>query len=145
LKIRPLAVYINYEEVNYSKEDPMNLITLRNRPCYNSHKKKGTDERFWTLFHQDWYQSVLYPMTSPVMKHQWVHIDYMRNKKDIHFNRILEACDFHGITDLLFFHYNWNQEVITEFYATIFFDKKERIFMQMTNGGRFYIKLTQFA
>jgi hypothetical protein len=25
----------------------------------------------------------------------------MRNKKDMHFNRILEACDLHGITDLL--------------------------------------------
>jgi hypothetical protein len=25
----------------------------------------------------------------------------MRQKKDMHFNRVLEACDFHGITDLL--------------------------------------------
>jgi hypothetical protein len=25
----------------------------------------------------------------------------MRNKKDMHFNKILEACDLHGITDLL--------------------------------------------
>jgi hypothetical protein len=25
----------------------------------------------------------------------------MRNKKDMHFNRILEACDLYGITDLL--------------------------------------------
>jgi hypothetical protein len=25
----------------------------------------------------------------------------MRNKKDMHFNRIIEACDLHGITDLL--------------------------------------------
>jgi hypothetical protein len=123
----------------------MNLITLCNRPCYNSHKEKGTDERFWTFFHQDRYWSVLYPKTSPVVKHQWVHIDYMRNRKDIHFKRILDACDFHGITDLLLFHHNWNREVITEFYATLFFDKKERIFMSMTNGRRFHIKLTQFA
>jgi hypothetical protein len=79
------------------------------------------------------------------VKHQWVHIDYMRNKKDIHFNRILEACDFHGITDLLLFRHNWNQEVITEFYVTLFFDKKKRIFMWMINGRRFHIKLTQFA
>jgi hypothetical protein len=72
-----------------------------------------------------------------VVKHQWVHINYMRNKKDIHFNRIFEACDFHSITDLLQFRYNWNQEVIAEFYSTLFFDKKERIFMWMTNGRRF--------
>jgi hypothetical protein len=69
----------------------------------------------------------------------------MKNKTDMHFNRILEACEFHGITDLLLFSYNWNQEVIAEFYATLFFDKKERIFMWMTNGRRFHIKLTQFA
>jgi hypothetical protein len=67
---------------------------------------------------------MLYKKTYPVVKRQWVHIDYMRNEKDIHFNRILEACDFHGIADLLQFCYNWNQEVIAEFYSTLFFDKK---------------------
>jgi hypothetical protein len=45
--------------------------------------------------------TVLYPKTSPAVKHQFVHIDYMRAKKDMHFNRILEAYDLHGITDLL--------------------------------------------
>jgi hypothetical protein len=69
----------------------------------------------------------------------------MRQKKDTHFNRVLEACDFHGITDLLQFRNNWNQEVITEFYSTLFFDKKERFFACMTNGRRFTIKLTQFT
>jgi hypothetical protein len=48
---------------------------------------------------------MLYRNTSPVAKHHWVHTDYMRNK-DLHFNKILEACDFHGIIDLLQFHYN---------------------------------------
>jgi hypothetical protein len=69
----------------------------------------------------------------------------MKSKRDIHFNRILEVCEFHGITQLLSFWYNWNQEVITEFYVTLFFDKRERIFMWMTNGRRFSIKLSQFA
>jgi hypothetical protein len=32
---------------------------------------------------------------------QWVNFDYMRRKKDASFNRIIEACDFHGITNLL--------------------------------------------
>jgi hypothetical protein len=101
LKVHSLVIHTNRDVVNYSKEDPMNLVTLRNKPCYSLPKERGTDERFWTFFHQDWYQTVLYPKTSPVVKHQFVHIDYMRAKKDIHFNRILEACDLHGITDLL--------------------------------------------
>jgi hypothetical protein len=44
---------------------------------------------------------VLYPKTPHVVKHQFVHIDYMRAKKDMHFNKILEACNFHEITEML--------------------------------------------
>jgi hypothetical protein len=97
------------------------------------------------IFHQDWYQIVLYLKSSPLVKHQYVDIEYMRNKKDMHFNRILEACDLHGITDMLQFRHNWNQEIISESYSTLFYDKKERIFTWMTNGRRFHVKLAQFA
>jgi hypothetical protein len=88
---------------------------------------------------------VLYPKSSPVVKQQYVDIEYMRNKEGIHFYRILEACDLYVITDLLQFSHNWNQEIIFEFYSTLFYDKKERIFMWMTNGRRFHVKLAQFA
>jgi hypothetical protein len=44
---------------------------------------------------------MLYRKTMPVVKMQWVHLDYMKSKKDTHFNRILEACEFHGISHLL--------------------------------------------
>jgi hypothetical protein len=88
---------------------------------------------------------VLYPKSSPVVKQQYVDIEYMRKKKYMHFNRVLEACDLHGITDLLQFRHNWNQEIISEFYSTLFYDKKERIFLWMTNGRRFHVRLAQFA
>jgi hypothetical protein len=41
--------------------------------------------------------------------------------------------------------HNWNQEFIVEFYSTLFYDKKERIFMWMTNGRSFHVQLTYFA
>jgi hypothetical protein len=88
---------------------------------------------------------VLYPKSSPVVKQQYVDIEYMRKKKYMYFNRVLEACDLHGITDLLQFRHNWNQEIISEFYSTLFYDKKERIFLWMTNGRRFHVRLAQFA
>jgi hypothetical protein len=88
---------------------------------------------------------MIYPKSYPVVKQQYVDIEYMRNKKGMQFNRILEACGLHGITDLLQFRHNWNQEIIFEFYSTLFYDKKERIFMWMTNGRRFHVKLAQFA
>jgi hypothetical protein len=145
LKIRPPVVYTDREIDNYNKVDPRNFVTRRERPCYSSAKERGTDERFWAFFHQDRYMSVLYNKSKPVVPAQWVHIDDMKSKRDMHFNRILEACEFHGITQLLSFRYTWNQEVITKFYTTLFFDKREKIFMWMTNGRRFSIKLSQVA
>jgi hypothetical protein len=138
-------VHTTREIINYSKEDSMNVMHLHNKPCYNLPKERGTDERFWTFFHQDWYRTVLYPKSSLVAKQQYIDIEYMRNKKDMHFNRILEACDLHGITDLLQFMHNWNQKIISEFYSTLFYDKKERNFMWMTNGRRIHVRLAQFA
>jgi hypothetical protein len=37
------------------------------------------------------------------------------------------------------------KKIISEFYSTLFYDKKERIFMWMTNDRRFHMKLAQFA
>jgi hypothetical protein len=56
------------EIINYSKEDLMNVMHLCNKPCYNLVKERGTDERFWTFFYQDWYQTVLYTKSSLVVK-----------------------------------------------------------------------------
>jgi hypothetical protein len=101
LKMYSLKIHTNREIMNYSKENPMNVMHLRNKPCYSSSKERGTDERFWIFFHQDWYRTMLYLKSFPVVKHQYVDIEYMRNNKDMHFNRILEACDLHGITDVI--------------------------------------------
>jgi hypothetical protein len=140
-KMHSPEIHTMREIVNYNKEDPLNVVHLRGKACYNLVKERGTDERLWTFFHQDWYQTVLYPKSSPVVKQQYVDIEYMRNKNDKHFNRILGACDLYGITDLLQFSHNWNQKIISEFYSTLFYDKKERIFMWMTNGRMFHMKL----
>jgi hypothetical protein len=101
LKMYSLEIHTTREIVNYSKEDPLNVVHLCNKACYNLVKERGTDERFWTFFHQDWSQTVLHLKSSPMVKQQYVDIEYMKNKKDMHFNRILEACDLHGITNLL--------------------------------------------
>jgi hypothetical protein len=101
LKMHSSRIHTNRKIINYSKDYPMNVMHLRNKPYYNSSKERGTDERFWTFFHQDWYQTLLYPKSSPVVKQQYFDIEYMRKKKDMHFIRVLEACDLHGITKLL--------------------------------------------
>jgi hypothetical protein len=75
LKMYSLKIHTSWEIVNYSKEDPINVVHLRNKHCYNLVKKRGIDERFWTFFHQDWFWTVLYPKSSPVVKQQYVDIE----------------------------------------------------------------------
>jgi hypothetical protein len=61
-------IHTTREIANYSKEDPFNVVHLCNKACYNLVMERGTDERLWTFFHQDWYQTVLYSKSSPVVK-----------------------------------------------------------------------------
>jgi hypothetical protein len=35
LKIKALVDHMNWEVVNYNKEDPRNIVTLREKACYN--------------------------------------------------------------------------------------------------------------
>jgi hypothetical protein len=53
LKMYSLEIHTTREIMNYSKEDPLNMVHLRSKACYNLVKERGTDERFWTFFHQD--------------------------------------------------------------------------------------------
>jgi hypothetical protein len=53
LKMNSLEIHTMKEIVNYNKEDPLNVVHLHNKAFYNLVKEWGTDERFWTFFHQD--------------------------------------------------------------------------------------------
>jgi hypothetical protein len=39
-------IHTTQEIVNYIKYDPLNVVHLRNKACYNLVKERGTDERF---------------------------------------------------------------------------------------------------
>jgi hypothetical protein len=46
LKMYSLEIHTTRKIMNYSKEDPLNMVHLRNKVCYNLVKERGTDERF---------------------------------------------------------------------------------------------------
>jgi hypothetical protein len=68
LKMLSQEIHTKWEIVNYSKEDPMNVVHLCNKTCHNLVKERGTDERFLTFFHKDWYRNVFYLKSSAVVK-----------------------------------------------------------------------------
>jgi hypothetical protein len=46
LKMYHPEIHTNRKIMNYSKDGPMNVMHLCNKPCYNSSKERDTDERF---------------------------------------------------------------------------------------------------
>jgi hypothetical protein len=53
LKMHSPEIHTMREIVNYSKEDPLNVVHLHSKAHYNLVKEWGADERFWTFFHED--------------------------------------------------------------------------------------------
>jgi hypothetical protein len=45
LKMYSPEIHTTQEIMNYSKEDPLNVLHLHNKACYNLVKERGTDER----------------------------------------------------------------------------------------------------
>ena len=45
----------------------------------------------------------------------------MKAKNEPEFNKVIKACELFGLTDIMSFRYNWNEEVLAQFYATFFY------------------------
>ena len=53
---------------------------------------------------------------------QYVNWKEMKEKNELEFNRVIRACENFGLSDLMSFRYNWNEEVLAQFHATFFYD-----------------------
>jgi hypothetical protein len=46
----------------------------------------------------------------------------MATRRHVIFNQIKATCDELEMTEIMSFKYNWNREIICQFYATLYFD-----------------------
>jgi hypothetical protein len=70
----------------------------------------------------------------------------MADQQDPIFNQVIAACESLHIKRVMGFHYDWNIEVITQFYATLFFEeaKSMRAMHWMTEGEWYHITYDDF-
>jgi hypothetical protein len=76
----------------------------RNTPCYES-DKVGSDPRFWSYFHADWYRSVYESKRTPAVPMQWTNLAFLeKHKKDCPaFRDVIEMCEYHGLNNIMAF------------------------------------------
>ena len=70
----------------------------------------------------------------------------MEQKNDPIFNEIIRVCEQQRVKDLMGFRYDWNREIIAQFYTTVHFGYKdgERVMLWMSNGVKYGIRFTRF-
>ena len=120
--------------LNYAGKLKMVEEARENNP-YEQPKDLGVDYRFWNEFHSNFYASVIFnSKKSKIVKMQYVDWEEMKGKNEPEFNKVIKACELFGLTDIMSFRYNWNEEVLPQFYTTFFYDIYTDEIHWMTEG-----------
>jgi hypothetical protein len=102
-----------------------------------------TDYRFRTLFQQDYYTTTIITGRKAKITNdaQYVDWEFMERKNNPIFDEVIQACESKGIKALTGFKQHWNKELITQFYATVYFGyvlkadgRSEKVMFWMTEG-----------
>jgi hypothetical protein len=81
------------------------------------------DPRFWNLFQADFYNFVILSKKHLVIRHRVIDWEGCECMNDDDMTRVLRACEQKGLKDVMTMEYPWNDEVIAQFYATLWIKK----------------------
>ena len=87
------------------------------------------------------------------MKHvttemKWIDWNYLR-RLDAHIKDVVNAvyshCQELDLVDIMSFQCHWNEEVVAQFYATLFIEENERIIHWHLGGKRITYNMADFS
>jgi hypothetical protein len=78
---------------------------------------------------------------------QWTDWDFIQKEKNncLAFAEVIAACEYHEIRDVIELKYDWNDEVILQFYSTLYLDKKSNKLFWMIEDEIYSVSLVRFA
>jgi hypothetical protein len=88
---------------------------------------------------------VYLPKLKLVVEAKRVNWEWMKNKRNRYFGDIKEACDTLELNNRMSFKYEWNNEIICQFYSTLFFDRDEQKLIWMTDKWKYEVSTWEFA
>jgi hypothetical protein len=78
---------------------------------------------------------------------QWVDWRHMEEQQHPIYDQVIATCESHHLKILMGAHYDWNVEVIVQFYTTLYIEKGDgtRKMHWMTEGDWYNISYEDFA
>lgn len=131
----------------------MDVYAIRKQNPLRVPKESGVvDPRFHNSFQCDWYQTVIHrpKVKNPIFPMKFLNDVEMRKKNIPVMMEVLDAIEKKGLTYALSFSYDWNQEIIAQFYATLWLEagtgqNPEAILHWRTQGVDYSIKKLSLA
>jgi hypothetical protein len=107
-----------------------------------------SDDRFWLAHQADWYESTILPKGRVTTEMKWVDWPYLLDLP-APIEEVMQAvqtrCQFMGIAYLMGLRCDYSQEVVAQFYATLFVDRDENEMHFTLGGKRFNISVYEFG
>jgi hypothetical protein len=131
--------------IRYSKKTKQGTINTGREALVYEGSKQSADLHFLSLFHSDWYRSIYLNKKTPVVPTKEVNWKWMSAKKNSIFDKIKATCDELEMTKMMSFKYDWNEEIICQFYATFYFDADGQKMKWMIAGQQYECTVRRFA
>jgi hypothetical protein len=107
-----------------------------------------SDDRFWLAHQADWYESTILPKGRVTTEMKWVDWPYLLDLPTP-IEEVMQAvhtrCQFMGIAYLIGLRCDYSQEVVAQFYATLYVDRDENEMHFTLGGKRFKISVYEFG
>jgi hypothetical protein len=119
-----LSVPHDYIKVDYIKRGmTVKARNKREKNPLNVRRGRSIEYRFQTKFHQDFYESALLSKKYKVARSQYIDWPKFEDMQDPIFDEIIAQCKAKHVYNIMGFKYDWNNEIIAQFYATCYFEK----------------------
>jgi len=105
-------------------------VALKNQcaiDIYLYKKNEGLEYRFWCDFHKDFHASmILRKSQAPIVPMEYIDWKYFEEMGDLAVNEVIAKCRDFGLQEIMAFRYNWNIEIIFQFYLSYFYNASDR-------------------
>jgi hypothetical protein len=108
-------------------------------------KEQQGDVRFWMNFHADWYASVILCKSHPTTAMKSINWEYLFEIDLLVVREVQDACRRMHLTSIMSFNCDWNEEVIAQFYSTLYVNRSIKTFHWTIQGKPFYVEYAYFA
>jgi hypothetical protein len=92
-------------------------------------KEFDADIRFWLKFNTDWYESVILSKDHMTVDMKSINWDLLRSLDIPTVNDAIDICHAKGMTNVMAINYDWNEEVVAQFYANLYIHVRQGHFI----------------